>query len=154
MKTHKEQVIDELNSLYDPNFKIPPGLYIPLGQRVLVKEIVQPEKKTAAGILLPSAAKLEHARIGVVYRIGEGVTMPIKVGMTVAYDKNVYMGIIHDGTQYTDLMEHQIFSVVPPDNYLAPHVADNNEKRRADRIDSQKKYTKKVNSKMDEIQNG
>lgn len=151
--THKEQILTELESLYDPTFKIPPGLYIPLGNRVLIREIAQGEYKTAAGLIMSGASQLQNARIGIVYRIGENVTMPIKPGFRIAYDRFALSGIVHDGIQYTDLQDYQIYSVVPPENYLAAHVPDNEEIRREGRQDFTKRSLDKTNKLMDEIQN-
>lgn len=151
--THKEQILAELASLYDPDFKIPPGLYIPLGQRVLVKEVPQEEYKTNAGIIVNGAANLQNARLGIVYRIGESVTTPIMPGFKVAYDKFALSGIIHDGVQYTDLADYQIYSVVPPENYLAIQVPNTDELRRQDRIDFTKRSQEKTDKEIDKIQN-
>lgn len=149
---HKEQVLQELESLYDPNFKVPPGLFIPLGTRVLVKECSQEEYKTQAGIIISGAASLQNAKIGIVFRIGESVTIPIKIGHKVAYDKFALNGIVHNGIQYTDLMEHQVFSVVPPSNYLATYVPTKEDLRRKDRIDFTKRNHEITNSQIDKIQ--
>lgn len=152
--THKEQILQELDSLYDPSFKIPAGLYIPLGQRVLVKECSQEEHKTQAGIIMKASSYLQDAKIGIVYRIGESVTLPIKPGFKVFYEKTAINSITHQSVTYMDLMEHQIYGVVPPENYLTPYVPTSEQVRRQGRIDATKRISDNTANKIDEIQNG
>lgn len=151
--THREKILQELETLHDPNFEIPAGLYIPLGDRILVKEDVQGDRALASGIIVPGSAALQNAKIGVVYRMGEGVTHPIKPGMKVAYDKFALAGIYHNGVQYTDLMGHQVYSVVPPENYLEAHSVTTEEIRRKDRVDFNKRSLDKTDKEIDQILN-
>ncbi len=151
--THKEQVLAELEYLYDPNFQVPPGLFIPVGYRLLVKECSQEEHTTEAGIILAANSKLQNAKIGIVYRIGEAVTIPVKIGFKVAYNKHALNGIVHKGVQYTDLGEHDIYSVVPPENYLYPYVPTTEHLRRQELQDFTKRSLDKTDRELDRIQN-
>lgn len=152
--THKEQILSELENCYDKNFKVPEGLYIPYGQKTLILECPQDEFQTEGGIILSKSNHLQHAKIGVVYRVGEGVIGPLKIGMTVAFDKHVNFGITHGNKTYYSVEEFQIHAIVPPKNYLMPHVADTEENRRSERIDRTKRIVKDSNEKADIIQNG
>lgn len=151
--THKEQILAELDALYDPSFAVPAGLNIPLGYRVLVRECSQEEHKTDGGIILSANSNLQNGKVGIVYRIGEGVTLPIKIGFKVLYNKTAFNGVVHRGVQYTDLMEHDIYSVVPPENYLHPYVPTTDDLRRQDRIAFTKRSQDKTDRAIDEIQN-
>lgn len=140
--THKEKVLAELESLYDPKFKVPKGLYIPIGYQVLVLECAQEDFKTEGGILLPGG-NLQHCKMGVIYRTGELVTDSLKIGFTVAYDKHAAFGVRHLDKVYTVLMEQQIYAVIPPATYMYPHFPDFEEIKRGERIET----TKRIHAK-------
>lgn len=152
--THKETILAELENCYDKNLQVPEGLYIPYGQKLLIKECPQEEYRTAAGIVVPGSNSLQHAKIGVVYRVGEGVQGPIKIGMTVAFDKHVNFGVTHKGESYYSVEEFQVHAIVPPKNYLMPHVPDTEENRRSERIDRTKRIKDKTDLAMDALDNG
>ena len=87
----------------------------PLSDRVLVKRI-EGEEKTAAGIIIPDAAK-EKAQTGAVIAVGPGArdaagkTMPmgVKIGDTIYFGK--YAGT-DAGDDYLIIKEDEILGVI------------------------------------------
>lgn len=87
----------------------------PLSDRVLIKRM-EGEEKTAAGIIIPDAAK-EKAQTGAVVAVGPGrrdssgnsIPMAVKVGDTVYFGK--YAGT-DAGEDYLIIKEDEILGVV------------------------------------------
>lgn len=92
----------------------------PLGDRVLVKREEMPDKKSAAGIIIPDSAQKEKSKIGTVIAVGAGrvtddgklVAMSIKVGAKVIFnagwDNEVDLG---DGEAYFLVKESDILAI-------------------------------------------
>lgn len=80
------------------------GSIQPLGDRVLVKRMDAPDKKSPAGIIIPDTAQKEKSKIGTVLAVGPGkygdegdlIPMTVKVGTKVIFnagwDNEVDMG--------------------------------------------------------------
>jgi len=91
---------------------------IPLNDKVLVKRI-DPEEKTAGGILLPDTAR-EKPREGKVLAVGEGrrldsgarAAMQIKVGDKVLFTSYGGTEIKVEGEDYLLLSEEDVLAVV------------------------------------------
>ena len=91
---------------------------VPLNDKVLVKRL-DPEEKTAGGILLPDTAR-EKPRQGEVLAVGEGrllesgsrATMQIKVGDKVLFTSYGGTDVKVDGNEYLLLSEDDILAVV------------------------------------------
>ncbi len=87
----------------------------PLGDRVLVKRIPV-EEKTAAGIIIPDAAK-EKAQTGSVMAVGPGrkdasgntITLSVKAGDTVYFGK--YAGT-EAGQDFLIIKEDELLGVI------------------------------------------
>ncbi len=87
----------------------------PLGDRVLIKR-VPVEEKTAAGIIIPEAAK-EKAQIGAVVAVGPGrkdatgntISLTVKAGDTVYFGK--YAGT-EAGDDYLIIKEDELLGVI------------------------------------------
>ena len=87
----------------------------PLGDRVLVKRIPA-EEKTAAGIIIPDAAK-EKAQTGAVIAVGPGrkdatgntITLSVKEGDTVYFGK--YAGT-EAGQDFLIIKEDELLGVI------------------------------------------
>jgi chaperonin GroES len=91
---------------------------IPLNDKVLVKRL-DPEEKTAGGILLPDTAR-EKPRQGKVLAVGEGqrldsgarATMQIKVGDKVLFTSYGGTEIKIEGEDYLLLSEDDVLAIV------------------------------------------
>jgi len=131
--TWQEQRLLNLKNLpIEPNFKIPEGLYIPFLDNVLIREVKQGEMKTKTGI--SGASQTIGASIGVIYAIGEGVTLPVSLGMRVYYEPTTKLRVIFEGEEFIQIGQYYVFGAVPPDNYLETKGALTvNEKRRESR---------------------
>ena len=89
----------------------------PLADRVVIKK-VEAEEKTASGIVLPGAAK-EQPQIAEVVEVGPGgivdgkeITMELKVGDRVIFQKYSGTEVKLEGQQYTILRQSEILAVV------------------------------------------
>ena len=89
----------------------------PLADRVVIKK-VEAEEKTASGIVLPGAAK-EQPQIAEVVEVGPGVivdgkeiTMELKVGDRVIFQKYSGTEVKLEGQEYTILRQSEILAVV------------------------------------------
>lgn len=134
-KTFRELRLEELKNLpIHPDYEPILGLPIPLGDAILVKECEQQEYKTKSGLILSQGERLEHAKIGIVFNIGENCTLPIKEGDVVAFDRVCRFGITHQDVNYISVASHMVYFVVPENSYLQAHFKDFNEKRREKRI--------------------
>lgn len=91
---------------------------IPLGDRVLLREITREEAKTASGIIIPESANAERdTKRGVVVAVGEGKfsdgkrePMSVKVGQTVLYSWGDLVTV--DGAKYTIVRDGDIAAVL------------------------------------------
>lgn len=89
----------------------------PLADRVVIKK-VEAEEKTASGIVLPGTAK-EQPQIAEVVEVGPGgvvdgkeITMELKVGDKVIFQKYSGTEVKLDGQEYTILRQSEILAVV------------------------------------------
>ncbi len=92
--------------------------YQPLFDNVLVRPL-EPEQKTASGILLPDSVK-EKPQVGEVMAIGTGATdekgnvikIQVKVGQKVLYKKWGGSEIKVDGVEWMILEQKDILAIV------------------------------------------
>ncbi len=89
----------------------------PLADRVVIKK-VEAEEKTASGIVLPGAAK-EQPQVAEVVEVGPGgvvdgkeITMELKVGDKVIFQKYSGTEVKLDGQEYTILRQSEILAIV------------------------------------------
>ena len=89
----------------------------PLADRVVIKKF-EAEEKTASGIVLPSAAK-EQPQMAEVIEVGPGgivdgkeITMELKVGDKVIFQKYAGTEVKIEGNEYTILRQSDILAVV------------------------------------------
>jgi co-chaperonin GroES (HSP10) len=152
--------IDELNKLpIEEGFEIPKGLFIPFGNHVLIKEVIQGEVKSKSGIITAtSASKTVGASVGVVYAIGEDVFLPIFEGMRVYYEPSTMLRVYCEGEEYVQIPSHLVFGAAPPSTYLQPYVADFIARRRESRLSGTKAVMKhdheEFEKKVDIHENG
>ncbi|MBI5134179.1 MAG: co-chaperone GroES [Candidatus Taylorbacteria bacterium] len=94
-----------------------PGV-IPLGDRVLIKEIPKSEKSTAGGIIIPDSVKSDKgSRRGTVVSVGRGsyddgklVPMQVKEGDTVLFGWGDEIAI--EGEEYFLVKESEILAII------------------------------------------
>lgn len=87
---------------------------VPLGDRVLLREITREDAKTASGIIIPESANAERdTKKGVVVAVGEGKfvdgerePVSVKVGQTVIYSWGDQISV--DGEKYTIVRDGEI----------------------------------------------
>ncbi len=90
----------------------------PLGERVLVKRL-EPEEKTAGGIVLPDTAK-EKPRQGKVIELGEGkllgsgerVKISLKKGDKVIFTSYAGTEVNVEGEEYLLMSQDEILAVI------------------------------------------
>ena len=89
----------------------------PLADRVVIKKL-EAEEKTASGIVLPGTAK-EQTQIAEVIEVGPGgivdgkeITMELKVGDKVIFQKYAGTEVKIEGNEYTILRQSDILAVV------------------------------------------
>lgn len=89
----------------------------PLADRVVIKK-VEAEEKTASGIVLPGAAK-EQPQMAEVVEVGPGgivdgkeITMELKVGDRVIFQKYAGTEVKIDGQEFTILRQSEILAVI------------------------------------------
>lgn len=94
----------------------------PVGDRVLVKREDKPEKKSAAGIIIPDTAEKEKSKRGVVVAVGPGkmnddgklIPTSLKVGAKVyfnsGWDNEVDVG--GDDEEYFLVKESDILAII------------------------------------------
>jgi chaperonin GroES len=89
----------------------------PLADRVVIKKI-EAEEKTASGIVLPRTAK-EQPQMAEVIEVGPGgivdgkeITMELKVGDKVIFQKYAGTEVKIEGNEYTILRQSDILAVV------------------------------------------
>ncbi len=90
---------------------------VPLGDRVVLKEM-EAEEKTASGIILPDQAK-EKPQTAEVVAVGPGgcvdgkeVKMEVTVGQKVIYSKYSGTEVKLEGEKYTVVRQNDILAVV------------------------------------------
>jgi len=94
------------------------GYNKPLADRVLIQEIGDAEKRSTGGIIL--AAANDQTRKGTVIAVGNGINditgnqvpMEVKVGDTVAYNKNIATNINIDGENLVLLREAELLIIL------------------------------------------
>ena len=89
----------------------------PLADRVVIKKF-EAEEKTASGIVLPTAAK-EQPQMAEVIEVGPSgivdgkeITMELKVGDKVIFQKYAGTEVKIEGNEYTILRQSDILAVV------------------------------------------
>ena len=89
----------------------------PLADRVVIKKL-EAEEKTASGIVLPTAAK-EQPQMAEVIEVGPGgivdgkeITMELKVGDKVIFQKYAGTEVKIEGNEYTILRQSDILAIV------------------------------------------
>jgi chaperonin GroES len=94
----------------------------PLADRVLVQRMDVPDKKSAAGIILPDSASKEKSKLGLVRAVGPGrfgdegdlIPMSVRVGDKVVFnagwDNEVSMG--DDDTEHFLVRETEILAII------------------------------------------
>lgn len=89
----------------------------PLADRIVIKK-VEAEEKTASGIVLPGTAK-EQPQIAEVVEVGPGgvvdgkeITMEVKIGDKVIFQKYSGTEVKLEGQEYTILRQSEILAVV------------------------------------------
>ena len=89
----------------------------PLADRVVIKKF-EAEEKTASGIVLPTADK-EQPQMAEVIEVGPGgmvdgkeITMELKVGDKVIFQKYAGTEVKIEGNEYTILRQSDILAVV------------------------------------------
>lgn len=94
----------------------------PLADRVLVQRMDVPDKKSAAGIILPDSAQKEKSKLGIVLAVGRGrhgdegnlIPMTVEVGDKVVFnagwDNEVAMG--DDDTEHFLVRESEILAII------------------------------------------
>ena len=89
----------------------------PLADRVVIKKL-EAEEKTASGIVLPGPAK-EQPQMAEVIEVGPGgivdgkeITMELKVGDKVIFQKYAGTEVKIEGNEYTILRQSDILAVV------------------------------------------
>ena len=92
----------------------------PLSDRVLVRRLDTPDKKTVAGIIIPDTAQKEKSKLGLVVAVGPGrfgdegalIPMTLKAGQKVIFnsgwDNEVSMG---DEEEYFLVRESDVLAV-------------------------------------------
>lgn len=91
---------------------------IPLGDRVLLREITREDVKTASGIIIPESANGDRdTKQGIVVATGEGKfvdgvrePMSVKIGQTVLYSWGDLVTV--DGAKYTIVRDGDIAAIL------------------------------------------
>jgi len=125
-------VLEEIDSLELSDFQPPKGLIIPFRDEVIILPIMQNETKRASGIvLLANGNTANDRKIGIVARLGPSVSLPIKIGMKIAFEPrgNYFRFNGTDGNEYLLMLQHHIYGAVTPETYIVPEFKDKIEKR-------------------------
>lgn len=86
----------------------------PLGDRVVVKAVVQ-EEVTASGIVLPDTAEKEKKEEGEIIAIGNGEKVKklnLKVGSRIIFGKYAGDEVEFEDTEYKVLKEEDVLAVI------------------------------------------
>lgn len=78
---------------------------------VVLEEIVLAEKVTDTGIVIPSTVEKDE-NMATVVSMGEGITMDLKVGDKILYDKGAGVPVEHEDDKYLMLFERDIMAMV------------------------------------------
>ncbi len=138
----RDALLNEILSLpIREGFEMPKGLPIPSKDFVLLHQEGEKEQVTeGAKLILPTSDKNPYSRRATIYGIGIDVKMPLKLGMqvTAAWHslKSQENVVTHLGNVYHYVSEHDIHCYVTDNNYVNPHIANKDEKRREDRADN------------------
>jgi len=118
----KRALLQAVNELADPNFKVPNGFVIPLGKQIYVKkEVGQKELGvTEAGIIMPNtpSANTIIPNVGVVYAVGPEVSDFIFPGLRVSYQEYEYFEVMIKGITYIRMYDHELLGILPPSSYV------------------------------------
>lgn len=157
MKQEEEKVptvLEEIEALeLEDGFNPIAGLPIPFRDMVMILPVIQGDKKTASGIILPGNSDAANDRkIGIVTRMGPDVNIPIKIGMKVFFESkgNYYYINGSDGNMYLFMHQHMIYGACTPTSYFVPAWKDKDQKRRESRIEGLKNVAKKEEAKLAE----
>jgi chaperonin GroES len=89
----------------------------PLGDRVIIEEVMDTTEKTASGIYLPESAQDKETKKGKVVAVGAGryedgdlIPMSVKVGDTVIYGWGDKVKL--NGTEYVIVRENEITAII------------------------------------------
>ena len=92
---------------------------MPLGDRVLVRQINEDEGKKSSGIFIPDSIKKEKPEEGEVIAVGNGkyvdgklIPLSVKIGDTVLFSKYGYDEIKVDDIDYIILKEDSILAII------------------------------------------
>ena len=78
---------------------------------VVLEEVVLAEKVTDTGIVIPSTVEKDE-NMATVVSMGEGITMDLKVGDKILYDKGAGVAVEHEDDKYLMLFERDIMAMV------------------------------------------
>lgn len=92
----------------------------PVGDKVVVRPIINDDTTTASGIIIPdSVSNKEKPERGVVMAVGKGryedgdlIPMTVKIGDTVLFSKYGFDSVKVEGTEYYILSESGILGVI------------------------------------------
>lgn len=133
MKEREEKTLTEIANLpLEEGFVPVEGLPIPFRNEVLLLPIMQGEKKTASGIIMPAFTdKANDKKLAIVAAIGPNVTLPIRVGLRVLFDNrgNYFRINAQDGNEYLMTIENFIYAAATPETYIVPEFRSKLEKR-------------------------
>ncbi len=92
---------------------------VPLGDRVLVKALVENESKTKSGIYIPETVQKEKPDMAEVIAVGDGwyqdgklIPLKVKVGDKVLFSKYSYDEVKIDGQEYLILKQDTILAII------------------------------------------
>jgi chaperonin GroES len=117
-KTTKKQAKKAVKKIIKKEDK---GKILPLGDRILLKPILEEEvNKTASGIIIPDTVSKEKPEQGKVIAVGEGkwaeggkrIPVSVKVGDKVVFSRYGYEEIKLDGVEYYILKEENILAII------------------------------------------
>lgn len=154
---HKQLKLKELAELpIEPDFELPDGLIIPMGNKVLVKKVHQKAAQSKGGIILSQSGDTKRSTHGIICGIGSTVDLeqyPVKLGMKIEFNIGIEEDTWHEGQAYICMDQFHIKGAVPEGNYKHPYYPTNADKRRQVLIDNGKIAQKLSDAKMDELNN-
>ena len=161
MTEHKQKHLEIINNLpLEQGFHIPAGLPIPIGDRLLIKPVMQKNNRTESGLIIPQSSSRRSEYMGIVMLLGDEVTLPVFPGLKVEFELGAYHPtnnpqgeLVHKGIIYVTMSQHLIRAIIPPDVFKYPVYETNEEKRRQMRIDETKQAKEYFDKKQDQINN-
>jgi len=78
---------------------------------VVLEETVLGEKVTDTGIVIPETVEKDE-NMATVVSMGEGITMDLKIGDKILYDKGAGVVVEHEDDTYVMLFERDIMAMV------------------------------------------